>query len=261
MSSPTAPWFSTDRLDADTYALSEYGHCEQTHQYLFIGDDRAALVDSGLGVADIHAVVSRLTDRPITVLTTHAHWDHVGGHSSFAEIAVHAADAGWLEHGLPVPLPVIRENFRKEHLTRQLPEGFDADRYVPFTGRPSRILRDGDTIDLGGRVLMVLHTPGHSPGHLCVYEPKRGYLVTGDLLYEGRLDAYYPSTDPLQFARSIARVAALPGVVALLPGHHRLDIPTSYLAEADNAFESIAARGQLRHGTGVHRFTHFSIRL
>ncbi len=74
------PWFTVERVDADTYAVSEYRHWEEPHCYLLLGRERAALIDTGLGVGDIRAVVERLTDLPVTVLTTHVHWDHIGGH-------------------------------------------------------------------------------------------------------------------------------------------------------------------------------------
>jgi glyoxylase-like metal-dependent hydrolase (beta-lactamase superfamily II) len=255
------PWFTIDELDATTYAISEYGHWEHTHQYLFIGRSRAALVDTGLGVADIGAVVRQLTQLPVIVITTHAHWDHTGGHGLFPETAVHTAEAAWLEQGPPMPLSVIRSSFLKEPLTKQPPDDFSIDRYVPFKGKATHLLSDNDAIDLGGRVLSVLHTPGHAPGHLCVYEPERGYLATGDLLYEGQIDVYYESTDPVLFAQSIARVSVLPQLGTLLPGHHRLQIPVSYMDEARDACESLAAGGHLHHGAGLHQFDHFSVKL
>mgnify|MGYP002508219585 CR=1 FL=1 len=58
-----------------------------------------------------------------------------------------------------------------------------------FQGAPARLLEDGDIIDLGGRQVEVLHTPGHSPGHMCFFERERGYLFTGDLVYKDVLGA------------------------------------------------------------------------
>jgi glyoxylase-like metal-dependent hydrolase (beta-lactamase superfamily II) len=93
-------WFTVEELPGATYAISEYGHWEQPHAYLIVGDDRAALVDSGLGIGDISAVIDRVTELPITVPTTHAHWDHIGGHKHFDDIAVHEDDAGWVREGV-----------------------------------------------------------------------------------------------------------------------------------------------------------------
>ena len=71
-------WFTVEKIDEDTYAISEYQHWEETHCYLLCGTKRALLIDTGLGVANIKEVVDKLTMLPIFVVTTHVHWDHIG---------------------------------------------------------------------------------------------------------------------------------------------------------------------------------------
>jgi len=119
-------------------------------------------------------------------------------------------------------------------------------------------LKDNDTIDIGGRVIQVLHTPGHSPGHMCFYEKERGYLFTGDLVYVGTLFANFPSTDPVAYLESVERIAALP-VTKIFPAHHNLDVPNSMLQDIMNAFNAIKSEGKLCHGSGKHEFKYFSI--
>ena len=82
-------WFAIEEIDDDTFAISEYKHWEETHCYLLCGRQKAVLIDTGLGVSDIRKVVDALTDLPIEVITTHARWDHIGGHRLFDNIAVH----------------------------------------------------------------------------------------------------------------------------------------------------------------------------
>lgn len=255
------PWFTVEQIDAQTYAISEYGHWEQVHSYLLLGETCAALIDTGLGIDNIKQVTDSLTDLPIKVLTTHVHWDHIGGHQHYKELYVHAGDADWLRRGIPLPLEVVRRDLLKEPVTRTLPEGFDVAQYVPYTGEPTAELQDGDRIKLGGRTLQILHTPGHSPGHICVYEAERGYLYTGDLLYKGTLYAFYPSTDPVEFAASIERLTKLEGVRRLLPAHNELHIPVELLGETDAAFKELRAKGLLHQGTGLHDFGDVQIKL
>ena len=138
--------------------------------------------------------------------------------------------------------------------------GLSVSRYEFFQGAPTRFLRDGDTIDLGGRVITALHTPGHSPGHLCFFEAERGYLFTGDLVYKDVLFAYYPSTDPQAYLKSLEKVAALP-VSRVFPGHHTLDIQPEILPRMRDAFRQLNAEGQLRHGSGVFDYGDWSVRL
>ena len=76
-------WFSIEKIDKITYALSEYKHSEIPHSYLLIGNEKALLIDSGLGVSNIREEVEKLTDLEVIVLSTHIHWDHVGGHKLF----------------------------------------------------------------------------------------------------------------------------------------------------------------------------------
>lgn len=251
-------WFTVEKLDADTFAISEYRHWEETHAYLLCGTEAALLIDTGLGVANIREIVSSLTSLPIHVALTHAHWDHIGGCGYFERIAVHEAERMWLTERFPLPLHAVKMNLLRN--TCDLPENFDAECYQIFQGTPERILKDEDQIELGGRTLNVLHTPGHSPGHCCYYEPGRRYLFSGDLIYHGCLDAFYPSTDPMQFYRSVKRVEALP-LDRIWPGHHQLMIPTSIVKQIAEAFKKLNQEGKLTHGQGLFDFGMFQIHI
>lgn len=251
-------WFTVEALDADTWCISEYRHWEEPHCYLIQGTDRAALIDTGLGVGDLGQVVRKLTQLPVTVLLTHAHWDHLGGLGQFDRFALHGAERSWVEDRFPLPLGVVKANLTREDC--DFPRAFRLEDYHLFQGTPARLLEEGDQIDLGGRVLTVFHTPGHSPGHCCFYEAERGYLFTGDLIYRGCLDAFYPTTDPVLFRSSVERLRGVP-VRRLLPGHHSLDLPVSLVDRVAEAFESLTRRGALRQGAGLFAFDGFQIHL
>ncbi len=254
-------WFTVEPIDETTFALTEDGHWEHVHCYLFVGSERAALVDTGTGIADIRTVVSTLVDLPIVVLTTHAHWDHIGGHSLFDQRLVHPLDADWLRNGIPQPLESQRANLMLHPFTKAAPPEFSVERWKPHRGEATGLLEDSDVIELGGRRLSVLHTPGHSPGHIALHEPDRGYLVTGDVLYRGTLYAFYESTDPVAFASSINNLCELDRVAAILPGHYELGLSRDDLLLAQAAFHAIERKGALHHGSGLHQFGPISIRL
>jgi glyoxylase-like metal-dependent hydrolase (beta-lactamase superfamily II) len=244
-------WFTIEQLDGDTFAISEYRHWEETHCYLLLGSERALLIDTGLGVADIGAVVRALTRLPVTAATTHVHWDHIGGHGRFDHIAVHELEQHWLRGQFPLPLAVVRGNLTAKPCA--FPKGFDPERYQVFQGAPQLVFGDGFQFDLGGRVVTAVHTPGHSPGHCCFYEGERGYLYSGDLAYLGCLDAFYPTTDPRQFFESVQKISRL-SVQKVLPGHHQLDVPASLIGEIEAAFRRLSEDGKLRQGSGVFDF-------
>ena len=140
------------------------------------------------------------------------------------------------------------------------PDGFNPEDYRIFQGEPQIILRDGDCLDPGGREIRVVHTPGHSPGHCCFYEPDRQYMYTGDLVYEGCLDAFYPTTDPILMYKSVKRISQYE-VSRILPGHHRLDIPVSLVSRVEHGFTQIEQQGLLRQGNGLFEFDGFQIRI
>ena len=122
----------------------------------------------------------------------------------------------------------------------------------------SEVLKDGDMIDLGGRGVQVLHTPGHSPGHMCFFDQDRGDLFTGDLVYKDTLFAYYPSTDPEAYLRSLERVANLP-VSRVFPAHHSLDIHPEILGRMRDAFRQLKAEGRLHHGSGMYEYGDWAV--
>ena len=107
---------------------------------------------------------------------------------------------------------------------------------------------------------MVIHTPGHSPGHCCFYELDRKYLFSGDLIYEGSLDAFYPSTDPQLFFQSVRKIQNL-SINRILPGHHQLSIPVDIIGRIENGFSKLSDEGKLKQGNGVFDFGDFQIHI
>ena len=250
-------WFTIDQVDESTYIISEYHHWEETHCYLLIGSERALLIDTGLGVCNIYEQVRRLTDKPVTAVATHIHWDHIGGHKYFPEFYAHEAELDWLNGKIPLPLQAVK-NMVADRC--ELPEDFCINGYAIFQGKPGRLLDDGDTIDLGGRTIQVLHTPGHSPGHLCFWEDEKGYLYSGDLVYEGTLFANYPSTDPQSYMTSLEKIASLP-IKQLFPGHHSLNISPELVIQMRDAFCGLNEDRKLCHGSGTYNYGDWAIAL
>lgn len=251
-------WFTIEQIDCDTFVISEYKQWEETHCYLLCGKQKAVLIDTGLGVSNIKEIVDSLTQLPIIVVTTHVHWDHIGGHKHFEIIAVHEAEKDWLSVKYPIPLQMIKNNLLRKPC--DFPLNFNIDRYQIFQGVPQILLHDEDFIDLGGRNLVVIHTPGHSPGHCCFYEPDRKYFYSGDLIYSGCLDAFYPTTDPFLFWQSVKKVKSLE-IKRLLPAHHQLNISVGIIERIEKAFRELADNGILMRGTGIYDFEDFQIHI
>lgn len=251
-------WFTVEKIDSQTFVISEYKHWEETHCYLLCGQKIAVLIDTGVGVSNIKEIVDQLTGLPVMVITTHVHWDHIGGHKYFDNIAVHEAEKDWLAVKFPIPLQAVKKNLTK--VPCDFPAEFDVDSYQTYRGNPQRVLKDGDWLDLGGRKIQVIHTPGHSPGHCCFYEPERRYLYSGDLIYKDCLYAFYPTTDPQLFYQSVKRVRTYE-IEKILPGHHDMNMPVSLINEIEAGFEKLERTGQLKQGNGLFEFGDFQIQI
>ena len=107
-------------------------------------------------------------------------------------------------------------------------------------------------------MVAVIHTPGHAPGHMCFWEANTGYLFTGDLVYKDTLTAWFPSTDPKAYLKSLETVSALPAK-RVFPAHHSLDIQPEILARMRKAFQELKATGKLHHGSGTFDYGDWSV--
>lgn len=250
-------WFTIEQIDRDTFSISEYKHWEETHCYLLCGTKSALLIDTGLGVANIKKVVDSLTLLPVMVATTHVHWDHIGGHKYFDNIAVHESEKDWLSQ-FPIPLQVVKHNLMCKPC--DFPLDFSIDNYQLPQISPQQLLHDSDCLDLGERKITVVHTPGHSPGHCCFYEPERKYLYSGDLIYSGCLDAFYPTTDPHLFWQSVKKIQHL-NIERILPAHHQLNISVNIINRIEIAFSQLAKEGSLAQGNGIFDFGDFQLHI
>lgn len=248
-------WFTIDKIDENTYIISEYRHWEETHCYLLNGKSKSLLIDTGLGICNIYDEVIKLTDKPVIAVATHIHWDHIGGHKYFPDFYVHEEELGWLKGEFPLSADTVREMVVDRC---ELPENFDVSNYNMFQGVPTRVLRDRDTIDIGGRIIEIFHTPGHSPGHMCFWEKESGYLFTGDLVYKDTLFAYYPSTDPKAYLNSLEKISLLPAK-KIFPAHHSLDIRPEIIIRMRDAFGDLEKKGLLHHGSGTFDYEDWSV--
>ena len=125
-------WYTVEVIGPGSWCISEYAHWEETHCYLLTGAEKALLLDTGLGIGNIREQVDRLTALPVQVLTTHAHWDHIGGHREFEAIYVHEAEEEWLKGHFPLPLEVVKRNLTCHPC--DFPEEFKIEDYRLFDG-------------------------------------------------------------------------------------------------------------------------------
>lgn len=249
-------WHAVTRIVPDVYRISEpLGAIEPrfgvktVNSYLVVGRERAALIDSGLGIGDLRAEVEKATSLPCLVLNTHSHWDHIGANAQFDETAVHELEAEQVAQE-PNVAP-IRKAMRKPPAQATLPPAFDPAGYRVRTRPATRILRDNDLVDLGHRTLQVLHIPGHSAGHVAYHDEANGLLFTGDTACLSPVYACFAGGDPTALLESARRMAALPGVQTVCPGHDEVITEEGWLQEfAANVEAAVSGRveGTVRDG-------------
>jgi glyoxylase-like metal-dependent hydrolase (beta-lactamase superfamily II) len=166
---------------------------------------RAMVVDPGIGAREV--VLEALAARGWTldlILATHQHFDHI-------------AEAGPLAEATGAPIAAHR--LEAEIMGRAAHPLLFPDLEVP-PAPVSRELYEGDVVTVDGVAWHVLHTPGHTPGSICLHLPEHDLLLSGDTLFAGSYGRYdLPGGDPRLLRDSLRRLAALPGRTRVLPGH------------------------------------------
>ncbi len=172
--------------------------------YLVIGEDRACVIDTMNGYTDLGEAVRGLTDRPVVVVNTHGHPDHIFGNIYFDGAYLNPDDAE------------LARGFAEE------PEFLDFCREKGLTMPPFRDIRPGDVIDLGGRTLEVFALPGHTPGGILLLLREDRVLFTGDSVNHHlwmQLDGCLPLHE---YVKALDRVMFLEDRAdAILHGHAR----------------------------------------
>jgi len=234
-------WYQVSEIAPGVTMIAEPLHSENVKSYLVEGERYVAVIDSGLGVGDFRGLAASLSDREPLMLLTHAHWDHIGAAWQFPKVFVHPSEAYAVRRGFPNAM--MSQMFEPEVLHRpDLPAGFDpATADIP--GRePDGELNDGDHIDLGGRVLEITHTPGHSPGRVSFFDRESGFLFAGDALNYGDVWLYLPRSDAGAFRETLARLAALaddPDLKMIYPSHFDVPLDPAHVHDARAAFDDV----------------------
>jgi len=234
------PWFRVYRVADSVYAITEPYNYEETISYLILGTRKALLFDTGMGLDSISPVVNQLTQLPVTVLNSHTHFDHIGGNYEFDNIlAMNTAftkknAANGYSH-TEIKSEVAPDAF----CLRCLPKTDTAHyRTKPF--KISALINDGFMIDLGGRQLQVIATPGHTPDAISLLDNKNGYLWCGDSFYEGPIFLFAQETDLAAYKKSIAKMASLaPGLHSVFPAHNIPVVRFDDLVAANTAFTTV----------------------
>ncbi len=212
-------WYRIQRMGDDVTLIDEpfiqpFYRCNVWHVR---GRDRDMLVDSGMGVVSLREWVPIVTERALTAVASHTHFDHIGCHHEFEDRAVHRAEADILAD--PTRAATLADPYVTDEIFDRLPPlPYASQTYAVKSAPATRLLEDGDVVDLGDRHFEVIHTPGHSPGGIALWEAATGILFSGDIVYDGPLieDTYHANAE--DYFRSMVRLYDLP--VRVVHGGH-----------------------------------------
>jgi len=237
-------YFTIEYLDANTIAIGEPRYYQQNYNYLILGENKAILFDTGPGVRNIRPLVKSLTSLPITVIASHLHYDHIGNHDKFENVAL-------------LDTPKIRQQMQGEVFspTHAQHLGLIEDIKKPEF-KVDEWLVDGQDINLGNRHLTVLHTPGHTGDSKMLFDKRRNQLFVGDFIYEAELYAFLPGSSVEEYLKSTQKLLSLINPTTTLLSAHGSPLssrlPALKYDDLQDLKDTLAAiKTQKIEGTGV----------
>src|SRR5882724_3610041 len=219
---PNESWFEVYKVAPSVFAIYEPHQSEEVISYLIVGHKQALLFDTGMGIADIRKIVARLTSRPVVVLNSHTHDDHVGGNWQFD--FVYGMDTDFTRADAKGSTKDAQAEVAPGEICGDLPKGFDPKTYRTKPWKISRFIHEGFKINLGGRTVEVIATPGHTPDAIALLDRENGLLFTGDTYYPAPIWLFRPETDLDAYEASVKKLAALAPQLKLVLGAHNVPV-------------------------------------
>src|SRR5215813_2332817 len=237
---PNEAWFEVYKVAPQTFAIYEPHQSEETISYLIVGTKQAVLFDTGMGIASIQKIVRQLTSRPVVVMNSHTHDDHVGDNWEFP--FVFGMNTDFTKKNAKGSVEDAQAEVAPSELCGGLPKGFDTKTYRTKPWHISIWIKDGFKVNLGGRTVEVIATPGHTPDAISLIDRENGLLFTGDTYYPAPIWLFRPETNFDAYAASIRRLAVLAPQVKLVLGAHNIPVASpTILPRLVSAFEAMRA--------------------
>lgn len=154
--------------------------------YLIVGSEKAMLIDTGYGLGDLQVAVRTVTDKPLYIMNTHGHIDHVGGNGYFTETCyIHEADVELAKKHAGTEfrrsiLELIRGFNENGQKIGAFPENFDEEHYLTMGTGKFATVKEGDVLELGNATIEIIETPGHTQGGISLWYREKNLVFFGD---------------------------------------------------------------------------------
>ena len=232
--STSEDWFEVYEIAINLFVFHEPRHYETTIVNLLIGQQKAALIDTGCGIGNLRKAVEEITDKPVIVINTHTHLDHLGSNPQFDEIAMfdHPLSRRVAENG--VSHQIMQTEILAENLVvKPWPRYFEPSRFALLPFEVSHWLMDGDRLNIGGRDLEVIYTPGEAADHICLLDRVDRILFCGDILLHGPVWTHLEGGSLEDLITSYKRLMSFwNDFDYLMPGHNEPWLDKDLLPEA-----------------------------
>ena len=236
----TDPWYEVQHFPHGITMIREPHQSEDVKSYLVEGERDVAIIDTGTGAGDFPGLVASLSSKRPRVLQSHGHWDHAGHSFAFEEVLIHPSEVEGMKRGFPAQRYITA--FSPEFAdVAFIPAGFDPSGGMRGTEATGTI-EHGDRIDLGNRVLEVIHTPGHSAGGVTFLDRTGRALFVADVVYLSSMYLFFPDSDAEAFRVSLDRlVAVLDEVDRVFPAHGASPMAPQDVRDIQAAFNEVCA--------------------
>ncbi len=248
-------WFTVESIDEETFCISEMKHANPTHSYLLLGQRRALLIDTGMGVRNIKSIVDKLTFFNLDVCLCDANWYRIGSVEAFDSVYIGSEAKEWL-CVYPIAIEEIRKMISDENYS--FVGDFDLTKYHVPHKVDAKTLHDGKTFNLGKRIIRAIHTPGTSLGHYSFYDEKNGYLFAGDLCKQGLIDISTRFSNIINYEDSIVKCSALV-INKVFPSTGAYPLDPQIILEIKKAISNLRETNSYKQKSGLHHFEKFEI--
>ena len=223
-------YFKAEEIAEGSYRI-EYAFTdrEQVYCYLVEGRDRALLIDTMYGYGSLRSFCETLTDKPIELVLTHFHLDHVAGNPEFERCWMHHRDIAYYYDSRLASQEKMLDHVREEAFP-ELRDQVELSDMVEYRPIPAYPLYDGDLLDLGDRKIEVVYVGGHSAGSVAFIDKKRRIAYTGDCCNSNTLLGFGNSLPIEEYLRNLLHFKHYQKDFDIMYGGHQV-LPPSVIDE------------------------------